>query len=89
MRQLIKSIAPYSYPIFLVAVAIGMNTLAYSVGELKKEIREIYNLHVVQAKQIDTLLNLRIRESREEEQAWIKKTKEKYHLSTEPKGEEK
>ena len=89
MRQLLKSIAPYSYPIFLVAVAIGMNILAYSVNELKKEIREIYNLHVVQAKQIDTLLNLRIRESREEEQAWIKKTKEKYHLSTEPKGEEK
>jgi|TARA_B110000902_G_scaffold199362_1_gene226322 hypothetical protein len=89
MRQLIKSIAPYVYSAFLITVAVGMSSLAYSVNELKKEIREIYNLHVVQAKQIDTLLNLRIRESREEEQAWIKKTKEKYHLSTEPKGEEK
>ena len=73
----------------MVAVAIGMNTLAYSIGELKKEIREVYRLHVFQAKQIDTLLNLRIRESREEEQEWIEKTKEKYHLSTELKGEEK
>jgi hypothetical protein len=35
------------------------------------------------------LLNIRLRESREEEQAWIQKTKEKYHLLTEPKGEEK
>ena len=77
------------YSAFLITVAVGMSSLAYSVNELKKEIREIYNLHVVQAKQIDTLLNLRIRESREEEQAWIKKTKEKYNLSTELKGEEK
>ena len=89
MRQLIKSIAPYAYPAFLITVAVGMYSLAYSVNELKKEIREIYILHVFQGRQIDTLLNLRIRESREEEQAWIKKTKEKYHLSTEPKGEEK
>ena len=78
MRQLLKLIAPYSYPIFLVAVAIGMNTLAYSVGELKKEIHEIYTLHAHQASQIDILLNIRLRESREEEQAWIQKTKEKY-----------
>jgi hypothetical protein len=49
----------------------------------------MYTLHVYQAKQIDMLLNIRLRESREEEQAWIQKTKEKYHLLTEPKGEEK
>tara|TARA_R110002167_G_scaffold342997_1_gene551884 strand:- start:269 stop:538 length:270 start_codon:yes stop_codon:yes gene_type:complete len=89
MRQLIKSIAPYAYPAFLITVAVGMYSLAYSVNELKKEIREIYILHVFQGRQIDTLLNLRIRESREEEQAWIKKTKEKYNLSTDLKGEEK
>ena len=78
MRQLIKSIAPCSCPIFLVAVAIGMNIIAYSVSELKKEIREVYTLHIHQARQIDILLNIRLRESREEEQAWIQKTKEKY-----------
>tara|TARA_R110000744_G_scaffold20622_6_gene54113 strand:+ start:163 stop:432 length:270 start_codon:yes stop_codon:yes gene_type:complete len=89
MRQLIKSIAPYAYPAFLITVAVGMYSLAYSVNELKKEIREIYILHVFQGRQIDALLNLRIRESREEEQAWIKKTKEKYNLSTDLKGEEK
>ena len=89
MRQLIKSIAPYAYPAFLITVAVGMYSLAYSVNELKKEIREVYILHVFQGRQIDTLLNLRIRESREEEQAWIKKTKEKYNLSTDLKGEEK
>ena len=89
MRQLIKSIAPYAYPAFLITVAVGMSSLAYSVNELKKEIREIYILHVFQGRQIDALLNLRIRESREEEQAWIKKTKEKYNLSTDLKGEEK
>ena len=74
----LKSIAPYVYATFLVAVAVGMYALAYSVNELKKEIREIYTLHVHQAGQIDTLLNIRLRESREEEQAWIQKTKEKY-----------
>jgi len=87
--KLLKSVAPYAYPVFLIAVAVGMSSLAYSVNELKKEIREVYRLHVFQAKQIDTLLNLRLRESREEEQAWIQKTKEKYNLSTELKGEEK
>ena len=89
MRQLIKSIAPYAYSAFLIAVAIGTSSLAYSIDELKKEIHEIYTLHTHQASQIDILLNIRLRESREEEQAWIKKTKEKYNLSTELKGEEK
>ena len=76
--KLLKSIAPYVYVAFLVAVAVGMYALTYSVNELKKEIREIYTLHIHQAGQIDTLLNIRLRESREEEQAWIQKTKEKY-----------
>ena len=76
--KLLKSIAPYVYVAFLVTVSVGMYALTYSVNELKKEIREIYTLHIHQAGQIDTLLNIRLRESREEEQAWIQKTKEKY-----------
>jgi len=81
--KLLKSIAPHMYVAFLIAVAVGMYALTYSVNELKKEIREIYTLHVQQAAQIDILLNLRLRESREEEQAWIQKTKEKYKESEE------
>tara|TARA_R100001377_G_scaffold22947_1_gene12378 strand:- start:2531 stop:2797 length:267 start_codon:yes stop_codon:yes gene_type:complete len=87
--KLLKSIAPYVYSVFLVTVTVGMCALAHSVNELKKEIHEIYTLHIHQAGQIDILLNIRLREGREEEQAWIEKTREKYHLSTELKGEEK
>jgi len=76
--KLLKSIAPYVYVAFLVTVAVGMYALTYSVNELKKEIREIYTLHIHQAGQIDTLLNIRLRESREQEQVWLQKTREKY-----------
>jgi hypothetical protein len=35
-------------------------------------------LHINQAKQIDVLLNLKLRESREKEQEWLRETRERY-----------
>jgi uncharacterized protein YpuA (DUF1002 family) len=55
-----------------------MWTLTYSISDLKKEINNVYILHIYQARQIDILLNLRLRESREKEQEWLRETRERY-----------
>jgi hypothetical protein len=76
--KLLKSIAPYVRAAFLITIAIGIWVLAYSIHDIKKEINNVYILHIYQAKQIDMLLNLKLRESREQEQEWLRETREKY-----------
>ena len=68
---------------FAVVILIGVMAFQlHQVNEdnraIRKEMEEIYILHIHQAKQIDVLLNLRIRESREEEQNWLRKTRQEY-----------
>ena len=76
--NIFNTLAPYIHTAFLVSVAVGMWALTYSISGLKKEINNVYILHIYQAKQIDILLNLRLRESREKEQEWLRETREKY-----------
>ena len=76
--KLLKSIAPYVRSALLITIAIGMWVLAYNIHDIKKEINNVYILHIHQAKQIDVLLNLKLRESREKEQEWLRETREKY-----------
>ena len=76
--KLLKSIAPYVRAAFLITIAIGIWVLAYSIHDIKKEINNVYILHIYQARQIDMLLNLKLRESREQEQEWLRETREKY-----------
>jgi uncharacterized protein YpuA (DUF1002 family) len=76
--KLLKLIAPYVRAALLVTIAVGMWVLAYSIHDIKKEINNVYILHINQAKQIDVLLNLKLRESREREQEWLRETREKY-----------
>mgnify|MGYP003151243783 FL=1 len=76
--KLLKSIAPYVRAALLITIAIGMWVLAYSIHDIKKEINNVYMLHINQAKHIDVLLNLKLRESREQEQEWLRETREKY-----------
>jgi|14BtaG_2_1085337.scaffolds.fasta_scaffold114348_2 uncharacterized protein YpuA (DUF1002 family) len=76
--KLLKSIAPYVRAALLVTIAIGMWVLAYSIHDIRKEINNVYMLHINQAKQIDVLLNLKLRESREKEQEWLRETRERY-----------
>ena len=76
--KLLKSIAPYVRSALLITIAIGIWVLAYSIHDIKKEINNVYILHIYQAKQIDMLLNLKLRESREQEQEWLRETREKY-----------
>tara|TARA_R110002110_G_scaffold298481_1_gene512865 strand:+ start:1571 stop:1858 length:288 start_codon:yes stop_codon:yes gene_type:complete len=76
--KLLKSIAPYVRAAFLITIAIGIWVLAYSIHDIKKEINNVYILHINQAKQIDVLLNLKLRETREKEQEWLRETREKY-----------
>ena len=76
--NIFNTLAPYIHTAFLISVAVGMWTLAYSISDLKKEINNVYILHIFQAKQIDVLLNLRLRESREKEQEWLRETRERY-----------
>ena len=76
--KLLKSIAPYVRAALLITIAIGMWVLAYSIHDIKKEINNVYILHIYQAKQIDVLLNLKLRESREKEQEWLRETRERY-----------
>jgi type II secretory pathway component PulL len=68
--------------IVLIMVSVVMVVQLHRMTEdnraIRKELEEIYILHIHQAKQIDILLNLRLRESREEEQEWLRKTKEEY-----------
>lgn len=76
--KLLKSIALYVRSVLLITIAIGMWVLAYNIHDIKKEINSVYTLHIYQAKQIDVLLNLRLRETREKEQEWLRETREKY-----------
>lgn len=76
--KLLKSIAPYVRAALLITIPIGVWVLAYSIHDIKKEINNVYILHINQAKQIDVLLNLKLRESREREQEWLRETREKY-----------
>ena len=76
--KLLKSIAPYVRSALLITIAIGMWVLAYNIHDIKKEINNVYILHINQAKQIDVLLNLKLRETREKEQEWLRETREKY-----------
>ena len=76
--KLLKSIAPYVRMAFIVSIAAGMWGLAYSINGLKKEMHQIYILHIHQAEQINILLNLQIRESREKEQEWLRETRDQY-----------
>jgi uncharacterized protein YpuA (DUF1002 family) len=76
--NIFNALAPYVHAVFLISVAVGMWTLTYSISDLKKEINNVYILHIYQAKQIDILLNLRLRESREKEQEWLRETRERY-----------
>jgi hypothetical protein len=68
--------------VVLIGVSVVMAMQSHRMAEdnraIRKELEEIYILHIHQAKQIDVLLNLRIRESREEEQKWLRETREKY-----------
>lgn len=61
-----------------IVMAIQLHRMTEDNRAIRKELEEIYILHIHQAKQIDVLLNLRIRESREEEQKWLRETREKY-----------
>tara|TARA_R100001377_G_scaffold73895_1_gene50062 strand:+ start:2273 stop:2521 length:249 start_codon:yes stop_codon:yes gene_type:complete len=76
--KLLKSIAPYVRTAFLISVGVGMWALSYNIGTLKREIHNIYTLHIYQAQQIDMLLNIQLREGREVDQEWLLKTREKY-----------
>jgi uncharacterized protein YpuA (DUF1002 family) len=76
--NIFKTLAPYIRSALLVSIATGMWVLAYNINDIKKEINNVYILHIHQAKQIDVLLNLKLRESREKEQEWLRETKERY-----------
>ena len=76
--NIFNTLAPYIHAAFLVSVAVGMWALTYSISGLKKEIHNIYILHINQAEQINILLNLQLRESREKEQEWLRETRERY-----------
>ena len=76
--NIFNTLAPYIHIAFLISVAVGMWALAYNINGLKKEMRDIYILHIHQAEQINILLNLRLRESREKDQEWLRETRERY-----------
>jgi len=76
--KLLKSVAPYVRAALLIAIASGMWALTYSINNIRKEITNIYVLHMYQARQIDVLLNLQLRESREKEQEWLRETRDRY-----------
>ena len=76
--KLLKSIAPCVRTAFLISVGLGMWALSYNVIGLKRELHDIYLLHIHQAQQIDTLLNIQLREVREEDQEWLRETRERY-----------
>jgi len=76
--NIFKTLAPYIRSALLIAIAAGMWALAYSVNDVRKEINNIYILHIHQAEQINILLNLQLRESREKEQEWLRETRERY-----------
>lgn len=73
-----KAIASCVRTAFLISVGVGMWALSYNIITLKRELHDIYILHIHQAQQIDTLLNIRLREGREEDQEWLRKTREQY-----------
>ena len=76
--NIFKTLAPYIRSACLISIAAGMWVLAYNISDIRKEINNVYILHMYQAKQIDILLNLKLRESREKEQEWLRETKERY-----------
>ena len=76
--SIFKTLALYIRSALLISIATGMWVLAYNISDIKKEINNVYILHIYQAKQIDVLLNLKLRESREKEQEWLRETKERY-----------
>jgi len=76
--NIFNTLAPYIRAALLVSIATGMWVLAYNISDIKKEINNVYILHIYQAKQIDVLLNLRLRENREKEQEWLRETRERY-----------
>ena len=76
--KLLISVAPYVRAALLIAIASGMWALTYSINIIRKEITNIYVLHMYQARQIDVLLNLQLRESREKEQEWLRETRDRY-----------
>jgi hypothetical protein len=55
-----------------------MWALSYNVMALKRDIHDIYVLHVYQSQQIDILLNIQLREARVTDQEWLRETREKY-----------
>tara|TARA_R110000744_G_scaffold41887_1_gene94977 strand:- start:199 stop:504 length:306 start_codon:yes stop_codon:yes gene_type:complete len=76
--NIFKTLALYIRSVLLITIAAAMWVLAYNIHDIKKEINNVYTLHINQAKQIDVLLNLRLREVREKEQEWLRETREKY-----------
>tara|TARA_R110000803_G_scaffold157124_1_gene221576 strand:- start:4433 stop:4702 length:270 start_codon:yes stop_codon:yes gene_type:complete len=76
--KLLKSIAPYVRTAFLISVGVVMWALSYNVMALKRDIHDIYVLHVYQSQQIDILLNIQLREARVIDQEWLRETREKY-----------
>jgi type II secretory pathway component PulL len=61
-----------------VVMAVQLHRMAEDTRAIRKEMEELYILHINHATQIDILLNLRLRELRPEEQEWLRKTKEEY-----------
>lgn len=76
--NIFKTLAPYIRSALLISIATGMWVLAYNIHDIKKEINNVYILHINQAKQIDVLLNLKLRENREKEQEWLQETRDRY-----------
>ncbi len=76
--NIFKTLAPYIRSALLISIATGKWVLAYNIHDIKKEINNVYILHINQAKQIDVLLNLKLRENREKEQEWLQETRDRY-----------
>lgn len=76
--KLFKSIESYTQTSLFLTVVFVMLALAYSMQTLKRDIHDIYVLHIHQSQQIDILLNIQLREARITDQEWFRETREKY-----------
>jgi guanylate kinase len=76
--KLLKSVAPAIHWSCLISIVFCLGFLAQSLKQIKQEINNVYIIQIIQARQIETLLNLELRRTNTSIQDRLDKIREEY-----------
>jgi hypothetical protein len=76
--KLLKRVAPAIHWTCLLSIVVCLGFLAHSIKQIRQEITNVYIIQIIQARQIEVLLNIELRRTNLDIQERLDKIKEEY-----------